>query len=185
MGVFNFRDFPVLETERLILCEIIQTDASAVLKIRGDYEVTRYNIGQAYTSVTQALDLIKGMTRRFNEGNELRWGITLRDENEVIGMVGFNYWHHWDHRASVGYDLARAHWGKGFMPEALRAVLCFGFERMELNRIEADVSAVNAASIRVLEKVGFRQEGVMREQYFEEGVYYDLLMYSILKREFV
>jgi [ribosomal protein S5]-alanine N-acetyltransferase len=183
-GNFDFETFPVLSTERLILRELKASDAEAVMKIRGDYEVTKYNTGEAYEFLWQAQDLIAGIAAEYSQKRELRWGITLRQEDTVIGLCGFNYWSRRDHRASIGYDLARAHWGKGIMPEALTAVLEFGYTRMGLNRIEADTSIYNVNSQQVLRKLGFQQEGHQREQYYENGAYHDLLLFSLLKREF-
>ncbi len=183
--LFDFSEFPVLETERLILRELVEADAEAIMAIRGDYEVTRYNIGEAYRDIAQARGLISNISRMFEHESSMYWGITLRPLNTVIGMIGYNYWNRIDHRASVGFDLARAYWGQGIMPEALRSVLQFGFERMDLNRVEADASVYNLQSQRALQKVGFRQEGHLREQYHESDSYHDLLLFALLKRQFV
>jgi ribosomal-protein-alanine N-acetyltransferase len=184
LNLFDFTAFPQLETERLILRQIIPEDAEAIFLIRGDYEVTRYNTGAAYQSREQASDLIGAMTNAYYDGNEIRWGITLKGHNLVIGMCGYNYWIRHDCRASVGYDLARAYWGQGIMTEAIHAIICFGFEHMGLNRIEADADSRNPASARVLTKVGFRHEGLQREQFYEEGRYHDLLLFSLLRKDY-
>lgn len=184
MSLFNFTTFPILTTERLILRELIPGDAEAVFRIRGDYEVTRYNSGAAYERIDQAADLIAAIAQGYQNEMELRWGITFRGEDTVIGMCGFNYWMRRDYRASVGYDLARAYWGQGVMTEAMQAVISFGFERMKLNRIEADADGRNTASHRVLEKIGFRVEGVQRQQFFEAGDFHDLVLFSLLRQEF-
>ncbi len=186
MPAFDFAAFPVLESERLILREIVTADAEAIFRIRGDYEVTKYNSGTPYDTVDQALDLIAAMAAAYQDKAEIRWGITLKsDPHTVIGMCGFNYWNRRDARGSVGYDVVRSQWGKGIMTEALREVLRFGFERMELNRIEADADARNAGSARVLMKLGFKREGIQREQFFEDGAFQDLVLFSLLHREFL
>ena len=181
--MFNFSQFPVLETARLRLREIVADDDEAIFAIRGDYEVTKYNIGDAYTDIEQAQNLIDAMTRLYHEERELRWGITLKGEQTVIGMCGFNYWHRLDKRASIGFDLNRQHWKQGIMREALYAILDFGFNQMKLNRIEADASAANMASIKLLNSLNFQQEGIQREQYFDKGQFYDLLLFGLLRRE--
>jgi [ribosomal protein S5]-alanine N-acetyltransferase len=187
-STFDFTTFPVLETERLILREIAPADAPGIFRIRGDYEVTKYNSGAPYTTIDQARDLIKAIAASYHEKKEIRWGITLKGQvfgpDSIIGMCGYNYWSRRDFRGSVGYDLAHAYWGRGIMPEALQAMLAFGFERMNLNRIEADASVYNTASIRVLEKLGFQQEGIQREQYFEDGAFHDLALFALLKHEY-
>lgn len=182
---FDFSYFPTLETPRLVLREIIMTDAPAIFRIRGDYEVTRYNIGSAYPAIDRAEMLIESMTDLFKAKQELRWGIILKEQpQEVVGMCGYNYWHPLDRRASIGFDLARVYWRRGIMSEALHAIFQFGFEQMQLNRIEADCSAENEGSIATLQKVGFTQEGHQREQYYEDGAFHDLLLWSLLRREY-
>jgi ribosomal-protein-alanine N-acetyltransferase len=144
-----------------------------------------YNTGLAYDRIDQARDLIQAIHAGYVDGAELRWGITLKDSPTVIGMCGFNYWVRHDQRASIGYDLARAYWGQGLMTEAVRAMVDFGFGYMNLNRIEADADGRNPASARVLHKVGFHDEGVQREQFFENGRFYDLHLFALLRREYL
>lgn len=184
-NLFNFTVFPILRTQRLILREILPGDAEAVFRIRGDYEVTKYNIGPAYETLDQAVGIINSIRESYQDGAEVRWGITLSDgDDSVIGMCGFNYWNRRDSRASMGYDLARAYWGQGIMTEAIAAVIEFGFERMGLNRIEADADTRNIASGRVLEKLGFQREGLQREQFFDGGSFYDLQLFALLRKEY-
>ncbi len=177
--------FPILETERLRLRQLRPGDAADVFRFRGDYQVTHYNFGAPYQTMVQAERLIDSINQNFEQRREFRWGITVTDEGDrVIGLAGFNYWNQHDRRASVGYDLAQDHWGRGIIPEAMRVILDFGFRRLNLNRIEADCTVENTASVRVLEKLGFRTEGVQREQYFEEGRFWDLQLFSLLRKEY-
>ena len=182
--LFDFGDFPVLESERLRLRQLLPSDAPSVFRIRGDYEVTKYNGGLPYRTEEQAGSLIDAIASSYHDKRSVRWGITLKSDprSTVIGMVGYNYWIRTDFRASIGYDLARAYWGQGIMPEAVRAILEFGFTHMDLNRIEADASSQNVNSIRVLEKIGFKREGIQQEQYFEEGEFYDLVLFCLLRK---
>ena len=184
--LFPLVTFPTLSSGRLRLREMGAADAESIFGIRGDYEVTRLNIGPAYVSVDEARDLIARMAESYARGREIRWGITLNEQKgaaPVVGMVGFNYWHRQDRRASLGFDLARSYWGQGIMREALGVVLRFGFTELGLNRAEADTSAENDRSIRLLESLGFVREGCQREQYFDEGAFHDLYQYGLLRRE--
>ena len=162
VAVFDFKKFPRLTTRRLVLREITHEDARDIFAIRSDYEVTKYNSGAPLRFLEEAEDLVSRIISAYNDRRSVRWGITLRDSNHVIGMVGYNYWAREDNRASVGYDLARAYWGNSIMPEALQHVIQFGFEMMYLNRVEADCSVENEASARVLKKLGFQYVGVGR-----------------------
>ena len=180
---YDFLIFPTLETERLVLRQVRLADADDVFALRGDYAVTKLNFGSNYRSLNEARRLIVRMQDGFDTASHMRFGITLRGEDRVIGLIGFNHFAFSDRRASVGFDLRQSHWGQGIMPEALNAVLDFGFARVGLNRIEADCSIMNLGSQRVLQKCGFTYEGRQREQYFYDGTYYDLLLWSILRRE--
>ncbi len=181
---FDFTTFPTLRTKRLLLREITFRDTDAIFRIRGDYDVTRHNIGASYESTADARRLIEQMRKAYKTKAELRWGITLLGgDNSVLGMCGFNNWHRIDQRGSIGYDLARAYWRRGIMREAVQAITDFGFERMDLNRLEADVGAGNMASIKLLTALGFQHEGTQREYYYEENAFHDLYTYGLLRRE--
>jgi ribosomal-protein-alanine N-acetyltransferase len=183
MTTFDFTAFPTLHTQRLTLRQLQISDAEAVYTMRSNYAVTRYNIGNPYTNIRQAITLIRNINAEYRKEQSLRWGIILQSSDAVIGMVGFNYWNRQDNRSSIGFDLRQDHWRRGIMSEAVDEVLRFGFEDMRLNRIEADASTENIGSIGLLHSVGFTQEGVQREQYFDDGRYHDLMMFALLKRD--
>lgn len=184
---FDFTTFPVLHTPRLILRAIVASDAEAILSIRGDVRVTRLNSGKPMQSIDEARDLIEKGRQAYDDHRRVDWGIALgaTPDAGLIGRIGYNYWLRQDRRASIGYDLGYIYWGNGIMTEALQAVVEFGFEQMRLNRIEADTDAENYGSMRVLEKVGFKREGVQREQYFEWDSFHDLVMFALLRRDFL
>jgi [ribosomal protein S5]-alanine N-acetyltransferase len=180
---FDFLTFPIVATERLVLREVTEADAEDIFLLRGNYAVTKLNFGPAYRGIDQVHNMIARMADGFDTASTMRFGITLRGDDRVIGLVGFNYFAMNDRRSAVGFDLQQAYWGRGIMTEALAAVVGFGFERIGLNRIEADCSIMNVASQGVLQKVGFVYEGRQREQYYYEGLYYDLLLWSLLRRD--
>lgn len=184
---FDFTSFPILYTSRLILREIVLPDAEAILSIRGDVRVTRLNSGKPMQTLDEARELIMKGRQAYDDHRRIDWGIVLKAAPEagLVGRCGFNYWLRQDRRASIGYDLGYAYWGEGIMTEAVGAIVQFGFEQMRLNRIEADTDAENFGSMRVLEKVGFKREGVQREQYFEWEEFHDLVLYALLKKDFV
>lgn len=184
-SMFDFTTFPILTTERLRLRRMILADREAIFTIRGDYEVTKYNIGAAYTDIAQVESLIHAMASEYKREHTVRWGITLPPDDIVIGMVGFNYWNRENNNASVGFDLAQAYWRKGIMREALSAILDFGFnkDQMALHRVAADASIYNTASIQLMKSIGFQQEGILRDEYYEDGTYHDLVLLSVLEEE--
>lgn len=153
---FNYEQFPTLETARLLLREITIDDADAVFQLRSDPAVTRYNTGSPLTNRAEASTLIAVIASAYFRHVSVRWGITLKPDPTLIGICGYNIWLRAEQRASIGYDLRQGWWGRGIMTEALTAMIAFGFTRMDLQRIEADVHRDNAGSQRVLAKLGFQ-----------------------------
>jgi [ribosomal protein S5]-alanine N-acetyltransferase len=176
--------FPVLQTDRLILRMAQPSDAEALFNLYADPEVTRYYNSEPFTDIDQARSVIERRDERFQHEFGIRWAICFRDEDVLIGSAGLQPWHHAWHFAELGYDLAREHWGKGIMVEALTAILKHGYGAMRLNRVEAEVMPANRQSLRVLHKLGFSREGLLRERGFWKGEYHDLVILSLLASEF-
>ena len=125
-----FAAFPTLSTPRLTLRQIRTEDAAAVFGLFGDAEVTRYYDLDTFTEPLQAEELIEKFQRRFDHRIGLRWGLALNETpDNLIGTCGYNLWVQPARRGLVGYDLARDHWRRGLMTEALAAVLTFRFHR--------------------------------------------------------
>jgi ribosomal-protein-alanine N-acetyltransferase len=178
-----FQSFPQLETSRLLLRRMQVTDAEAIFKILADDEVTRYYDDATYTDISQARDQIEAWENGFRNKRCIRWGITRKDDRAVIGTCGYYGFHTWHMRAGIGYELARTHWRQGLMTEALTAILDLGFKKMGLNRIEAVVMPENGASIKLLEKLGFSNEGLLKEyENWGDKGFTDLCMLSVLSR---
>ena len=182
--IFDFDVFPVIETPRLILREMVPQDAEAVHYIFSDAEVMQYYDMPAFTGIEEAEAMITRQRQRFEQKERFRWGIALRSNNRIIGTGGYVDWNkHW-YCGELGYDLARAYWRQGIMSEAVLAMIDFGFTSMELNRIEAEVMPENTASAQLLRKLGFQQEGVRREYGFWGGMFHDLALFALLRREY-
>lgn len=180
-----FTPFPVLETERLILRKLQPDDAPEVLALFSDDDVLRYHDLSPLRSLVEATNLIKRLTRRYQDFSGLRWAITLRNgDDRLIGTGGLNRITTHNALGVLGYDLMTTYWGQGYITEAVRAFVRFGFEEAGLNRIEAQTMLWNVASMRVLHKVGFTEEGILREWGYWKGAYHDLRMYSLLRREY-
>ena len=179
-----FATFPNLQTSHLILRRLRSEDADAVFDLFANDEVTRYYDLDRFTSITQAQDLIARFQARFDRQIGIRWGLALSDSpNVLIGTCGYNIWVRPAHRGLLGYDLNRNHWGQGLMGEALRAILDFGFDAMQLNRVEALTFPQNTASKRLLTKLGFKKEGLLREYEYPKGSPQDMAIYALLARE--
>jgi ribosomal-protein-alanine N-acetyltransferase len=179
------REFPELVTPRLRLRRLREADRDAIFDIFSDAETLRFYDIDPLDQKKDAQDLIGFFLDRERRGTGLRWGICLAEDLErLVGTCGFNrYERSESRRGVVGYDLARAHWGHGYVPEAMEAVVRYGFRSLGLNRIEAYLEPENQASIRVMEKLGFTREGLLRQFAYYRGALRDQYCYSLLERE--
>lgn len=177
-----FAAFPVLETKRFILREITLGDAGAIFEIMRDPQVTHYFGSLPMTSLDQAIERINGIQTAFREHRGVRWAITERTSGQFIGSVGFWRIEKAHFRAEIGYELGPTWWGRGAMTEAVGAMLEFGFTCMGFHSVEAQIDPANTGSRRVLEKLGFVQEGYFRENYFDPGRnhFTDTAVFSLL-----
>jgi [ribosomal protein S5]-alanine N-acetyltransferase len=178
-----WRAFPRLETGRLVLREIVPSDAEDLFSVFSDEETMRYWSCRPYTSVDQARRLIEGVAEAARVGVGIHWAITLRGDERLIGKCGYNEWRKAHRRGDISYIVGREHQGKGIVGEALGAALDYGFEHMNLHSVEAGVTPGNDASTRMLEKLGFRLEGHLRENFLTDGGFVDSLIYSLLRRD--
>jgi ribosomal-protein-alanine N-acetyltransferase len=183
-NVFDFSSFPILTTERLVLRELVLSDAPDVLVFRGDPEVQKYN-DPVLQNVEEVQTLIEELWAEYTAQEGIAWAVTLNSSDTVLGLFGFHDWNKYHRRAEIGYDLAHAYWGQGIGAEAVRAIVRFGFEQMNLNRIYAGTIADNYESVRLLEKIGFTREGTRRKHSWEEdGTFHDSAMYGLLRHEY-
>lgn len=178
-------DIPVIDSERLRLRRMERKDARELHRYWSDPEVVRYMNIPPFATVEDTVEMINLLNGLSESEDTLRWGIELKETGLLIGSVGFNVWElSGAYRGEIGYDLGRDFWGRGYMSEALRMVLAYGYGTMGLNRIEALVDPRNTASRELLRAFGFREEGLLREYQKTEHGFVDLLMYSLLKREY-
>jgi ribosomal-protein-alanine N-acetyltransferase len=104
----------------------------------------------------------------------------------VIGWCGFHSWYPEHQRAEIGYHIIEeTNKGKGYMSEAFGAIINYGFQHMQLNRIEALIGPQNIASLQLVHKFGFVKEGVMRQHYFKNGQLEDSIIYALLKADYL
>ena len=179
-----FGVFPTLETERLILRKISLNDAEDIFEYAIDPEVATYVSWEPHKSIEDSISFINSMTQRYENTGLSEWGLVYKENKKCIGTCGYMWWRPSHARAELGFALSQKYWNRGLITEALREVIKFGFEKMELNRIEARCFLTNSASEKVMQKVGMKFEGIQREGLFAKGKYQDLKVYSILRREY-
>lgn len=175
--------FPDLQTERLILRNMSEKDTPFIFQQFSDPQVTQYLMDEPPVAEMEEAQAIVDYYLHPEGKNHNRWIILRKTDQRPIGTCGFHKWDQAHQRAEIGYDLAADCWGQGFMTEVLRAVIRNGFERMNLNRIDAIVYAGNPRSIGVLQKMGFKQEGILREYYYLNETFYDHLFLGLLRRD--
>jgi len=174
---------PNLVTPRLRLRSLVDADVAALFAIFGDAESMRYWSRPELKTIDEAKAMLRDIRQDGASGSFIQLGIARREDDLVIGTCTL-YRIQWDHRrAEVGYIVRRDHWGRGLAKEALAALLDHAFSTLGLHRLEADVDPRNGASIRLVEKLGFKLEGHLRERYFVSGDVQDSAIYGLLAPE--
>lgn len=180
-------DFPIIETGRLILREFRTSDAQAVYDIFSRDAVTMHYVFEAMRSVDEARKLVKARIGAHAKGTGIRWAIVLRDQGDtVVGSCGYYSPNRAFHSVELGYDLHPQFWRRGIMTEALAAIFDFAFGDafiFHLNRIEALTELDNEASIRLLTKLGFQEEGIRRQYGYWKDEYHDVRSFALLRSE--
>ena len=176
----NFSPCPVLTTERLILRQTVMSDAPEVFFLRSDPEMTKYSGRAPITSMDEATAFIQKITDALDQNEGIAWAICLKDDPKMIGSLGIWRLIKEHYRAELGYTLNTAYQGKGLMHEAMTAIIDYGFRVMKLHSLEANITPLNKASQRVLERCNFVREAYYRENYYEHGKFTDSAIYSLL-----
>lgn len=174
--------FPIIETERLILRKLETTDINDLFEILSSERVTKYYGKYPMKNLSEAEDLILKFHKAFSEQKSIRWGIELKEINRIIGTCGFHCWNKNHFRAEVGYELGEAFWNKGYATEAISDILKYGFELMNLKRIEAIVYPENKPSEKLLLNLGFEHEGLLKKYANFRDKQQDLNIFAIFEK---
>jgi RimJ/RimL family protein N-acetyltransferase len=169
-----------LQTHRLLLRPLCPQDAEPMFDIHADPDFMRYWSSPPWTSIEQANELIRRDQHELAAGEHLRLGIRLRDGDALIGTCSLFHLNAQCRRAEVGYGIARPYWRRGYMIEAMTALIGYAFEELQLHRLEADIDPRNLASARSLEKLGFQREGLLRERWLVGDEVCDSALYGLL-----
>lgn len=175
-----FTPFPTLETPRLILRALRPADLDDLYEYASDPEIDHYVPWERYKNMEEARENLDEFIAEYEKDGIGAWGIEHRADKKLIGIINTSLPHRIHRRVEVGYTIARAYWGGGLAAEAVKAVVQFGFDKMELVRIEAVVLPENQSSARVLLKAGFQFEGLLHGYQIWRGEPRDLQMYAIL-----
>lgn len=174
-----FDPFPTIETARLRLRAPTLDDAEAMYRVVADPLVVKY-LDPALRTLESTRAKLTLVLHGIQSGRSSFWVMIERESGAYLGNVCLWNWDQQSFRAEVGYELASSHWGRGLVLEAMTPVVRFGFERMGLHSLEAQVHPGNLGSIRVLEKLGFEKEGNFQEDQFNGKHFEDAVVYSLL-----
>lgn len=175
---------PTIVTERLVLRPFTLGDAPTVQSLAGSREIadTTLNIPHPYPDGA-AEKWITAHQDIYETTGSISWAITMNDSGEIIGCISLVVDRKYE-RAELGYWIAKSHWGQGYCTEAAKAVLSYGFRQINLNRVYAFYLSRNPASGKVMQKIGMRKEGEMRQHIKKWNCYEDLQYYGILNSEY-
>jgi ribosomal-protein-alanine N-acetyltransferase len=183
-NVVGFETFPQLETERLVLRRMSLDDADFYFKHFSDpdiVELTAFDGPKDFEAATKELQ--EYCLDNFVNDTGIRWGIARKGNPDLIGTCGFYKWVKHVRRAEIGYDLAATFRRQGIMTEALTAMINYLFGPLQLNRLEAFTDPRNDGSNRLLQNLGFKREGVLREYTYFHGRFLDDYLYALRKSD--
>lgn len=179
-----YSDFPILETKRLKLRKITLDDVEDMYSYCSNEEVPKYASWNAHNSLEETKETIERVINQWENKKLVHWGIEYKENRKLIGTIEFVTLDTQHKVAEIGYAVSQEYWGKGIATEAANEVIKFGFNNINLVRIQARCYLENIGSARVMEKAKMSFEGVIRKGLYVKGKHQDLKMYSILSDEY-
>lgn len=184
MLTINFHPFKNLETERLLLRRVSSDDVNEILELRGNPITMKFIPKPLVTNSAEALEHFKLIDNKIVNNEGINWAITLKGNSKLIGIIGHYRIKPENYRCEIGYMILPQYNGQGITTEAIKVVLEYGFDDLQMHSIEAIIDPENYASERVLQKNGFLKEAHFLENEFYNGTFRDTVIYSLLKRNF-
>ena len=173
-----------IETERLILRKFEYTDDEAMLKYWiSDEKIQSLYSEPIYTTKEAVKELLDKYIGSYEREDYYRWAIIEKDSMECIGQIAYFLVDNKNHFAEIEYCIGSDFQRQGLATEATKAVIAYGFEKMNLHRVQICTKTINAPSKRVIEKCGLTYEGTLRDYFYMDGEYVGRLYYSMLKNE--
>ncbi len=179
-----FKDFQILESDRLLLRKLELSDAPEVQLIRSDEKVMMYMDSKRQLTLQDSEHFISENLRMYEEKTGIFWAIIEKSTNRFLGDFALYKIDPKNSRAEIGYTLNPEFWGKRIMMEAMLSIFKFAFKDLSLHSLEANINPENNNSRAILTKMGFQKEAYFRENYYYNGIYLDSEIYSLLKSEF-
>ena len=174
---------PRLDSPRLYLRRPLPSDARGLYEIFRDPEVNRFWSETPLRRVAQARAVIDSMRSGIRNDDIYEWMLIRKADGQLVGTCALGNLSLENQRGEIGYALGRPYWGQGYMQEILPELVRWAFGDLGLRRLEADVDPRNAASLRLLRRLGFKREGLLRERWAVTGEIQDSLLLGLLERE--
>lgn len=173
-----------LETERLILRPLKQGDETCLMEIYSDKQSSLLDDWVPWDNISSATEMVKEAASDFENKIYLTLGIIVKETNKLIGCCGLFNFDDLNKKCAIFYQANRLYWNNGYTTEAIKSLVQFAFEKVNVNRIEAFITPGNTASEIVLKKNGFIKEGLMREMEFYKGQFWDGIIMAMLKSDY-
>lgn len=174
---------PIINTDRLIIRLVEQGDLPALIEVNNNDTVTRYLPYASWQSMHDAQVWYERAMTRHETGVVWQFVIVLRETNRVIGTCLLFNFDASSRRAETGYVLGQPYWSKGYAKEAMCGVVRYAFDVLDLQRLEAQVDPRNIASCKLLERLAFAREGLLRQRFFDKGEFRDAAFYGLLRKQ--
>ncbi len=175
--------FKTLETKRLLLRKIVDEDAEMLYhNIYNNFEYFKFYYQLPFKDFDEYKKLVEKYKDWYANGNHFRWGIVLKDTNEMIGLVQLHTKDILNNNCKIGYIISYKYKNNGYGKEAVKEVINFGFKELKFHRIEADIVNQNEASIKLAESVGMHFESEKEDNYKLREEYYNQKVYTIINK---
>ena len=177
--IFNY--FPIIPLGEIVLRKIVvEDDYINYFNYMSNPKVMKYlSDDDIPKDLEKAKIELNYWSRLFEYRHSFYWAIVIKKTNQIIGTCGFNYWNKTHNRTEISYDLDPKYWGQGIMTNSIKAISDFCLKMMKVQRIQATVAVDNISSIKVLEKAGFVNEGIMKQYGILQGESKDFYMYAL------
>jgi ribosomal-protein-alanine N-acetyltransferase len=180
-----FKKIPTLETKRLVLRKLKVSDYADMYEYSKSDKVTKYLLWRSHPDARYTRDYLSFVQTQYRTGNFFDWAVVEKETNKMIGTCGFARLDFENNLAEIGYVINPAYWRRGYATEAVKRVVDYGFEDLNIHRIEARYIVGNEVSRRVMEKCGMSFEGIHKSSLYVKEEYVSVGYCSIVADDYI